>query len=72
MLSPSTSTGRNSDDSPWSGELAESFMTLPSASMSKRTEEFCWAMTETRLSAAEKASTSIFTDVAQDAGRSCL
>ena len=72
MALPSTSTGSSSVDSPWSGELAESFMTLPSGSMSKRTEGFVSAMTDTRLSAAENCATSILTDVLQLGGRSCL
>ena len=68
----STSQLMVSLDSPCSGELAERRMRPPSASMSKRTDAFCCAMTETRLSAAEKAATSISTAVAQVGGRSCL
>ena len=71
-LWPSTSVFMISEDSPCSGELAESFISLPSASMSKRTEALVSAMTDTRLSAAANSATSMSTAVAQEAGSSCL
>ena len=69
---PSTSTSMVSFAASWSFEMAESESAPVSAEISNFTAEFAWATTATRLSAAERASASIFTVVAQEAGSSAL